>query len=131
MIRGIQIVGLLVALIVVGFVVFARRRGRINGRFFLFWLAFWSIFIVLDVFPSVVAFVSPILDLGSNMYVLTAGAVLTLFVLVFVLYSFLSDLNQKVTKLAREQALLDRKVGKVLEVVNGDEEESCDSDSGS
>ena len=130
MIRGIQIVGLLVALAFIGFVVVARRRGRINGRFFLFWLAFWSIFIVLDVYPSVAGYLSPMLNLEGNMFVLTVGAVLTLFVLVFVLYSFLSDLNRKVTKIVREQAMLDRKVGKLSEVVNGDEK-SRDSDSSS
>lgn len=130
MIRGIQIVGLLVALVAIAFVVLAKKKGRMNSRFFLFWMGFWVIFIILDIYPSVVGYVSPILDLESNMFILTAGAVLTLFVLVFILYSYLSDLNQKVTKLVREQAMLDLRVGRTLKVVNNIEE-NRDSDSSS
>ena len=126
-IRGIQIVGFLVALTAVAFVIFARKKGRINGRSFLFWILFWSIFIVLDLYPSMVAFVAPTLDLGSNMFILTAGSVLTLFVLVFLLYSFLSDLNQRVTKLVREHAILHSKVIKMLETMNDDEKKNRNS----
>lgn len=127
MIRGIQIVGLLVALAAIGSVVLAKKKGRMNSRFFLFWMGFWAIFVIFDIYPSVVGYVSPILDLGSNMFILTAGAVLTLFVLVFILYCFLSDLSQKVTKLVREQAMVDLKVARTLEVLNSNEE-NRDSD---
>ena len=126
-IRGIQIVGFLVALAAVAFVIFARTKGRINGRSFLFWILFWGIFIVLDLYPSVVASVSPALDFGPNMYILTAGSVLTLFVLVSLLYAFLSNLNQKVTKLVREHAILHSNVIKMLETMNNDEEKSRNS----
>ena len=127
--RGIQIVGFLVALTAVTFVIFARKKGRINGRSFLFWVLFWGIFVVLDLYPSMVAFVAPTLDLGSNMYVLTAGSVLTLFVLVFLLYSYLSDLNQRVTRLVREHAILHSRVIKMLEAVNDDEKKNRNSSS--
>ena len=129
-VRGIQIVGLFVALAAVTFVVFARKKGRINGRSFLFWVVFWGIFVVLDLYPSMVAVVAPALALGSNMYVLTAGSVLTLFVLVFLLYSFLSNLNQRVTKLVREHAILHSKVIKMLEAMN-DEKKNRNSNSSS
>lgn len=130
-IRGIQIVGLFVALAALIFILFARRKGRINCRSLVFWFLFWTLFIVLDLYPSMVAHIAPVLALGSNMFILTAGSVLTLFVLVFVLYSFLSDLNQKVTRLVREQAILDRKVVKMLEVMRDDRKEDRNSNSGS
>lgn len=131
MIRGIQIIGLLVALATVISVMIIRRKGRISGRSFVFWVLFWVLFIVLDLYPSVVAYVAPVLALESNMFILTVGSVLTLFVLVFVLYSFLSDLNQKVTKMIREQAILDNKVAKMLEVTNDNRKENRNSNSGS
>ena len=112
--RGIQIVGLLVAVSALAFIFYARRKGRLNGRFFLFWVLFWGIFVVLDVYPSLAAYFAPLLDLGSNMFVLTAGSVLTLFVLVFGLYSFLSDLNRKVNTLVRSHAILDSKLSRLL-----------------
>lgn len=130
-IRGIQIVGLLVALAAVTFVVFARKKGRINGRSFLFWVLFWGIFTVLDLYPSVVAFVAPALALESNMYILTAGSVLTLFVLVSVLYSFLADLNQRLAKLVREHAILHSKVTKMMEAMNDDEKKNRNSNTSS
>jgi len=131
MIRGIQIVGLILAFGALIFVFVARRKGRVNARHFLFWVVFWSLFAVLDLYPSVVAYLVPVLSLEPNMYILTAGSILTLFVFVFVLYSFLSDLNQKVAKLVRELAILEGKVAKLLEVVNDGEKEDRNSDSGS
>ena len=131
MIRGIQILGLFVALVVFVFIIIAKRRGRIGGRFFLFWMLFWGLFTFLDLFPSVVVYVLPVLDLQTNMYALTAGSILTLFVLVFVLYSFLTDLNRKVAELTRQQAIVDNRVRKMLEVMDCDPKKDCDSDSSS
>ncbi|RLI42670.1 hypothetical protein DRO69_10130 [Candidatus Bathyarchaeota archaeon] len=131
MIRGIQIVGLLLAFAAIAFVLYARRKGRINGRSFLFWVLFWILFIVFDLYPSIVAYVAPVLTLESNMYILTAGSTLTLFVLVFVLYTFLSDLKHKITTMIREQAIIDYKVAKMLEAMNDDRKEDRNSNSGS
>jgi len=131
MIRGIQIVGLLLASVAVAFVLYAQRKGRINGRSFLFWVLFWVLFIVFDLYPSMVAYVAPLLALESNMYILTAGSTLTLFVLVFVLYTFLSDLKQKITTMIREQAILDNKVAKMLEIMNNDRKEDRNNNSSS
>lgn len=131
MIRGIQIAGLLVALAAVTFVLVARRKGRISTRSFIFWILFWVLFTLFDLYPSTVAYVAPVVALESNMYILTAGSALTLFVLVFVLYSYLSDLNQRVTKLIREHAFLDSRVDKMLQVVNSNGEEDRNSNPGS
>lgn len=130
MIRGIQIIGIIIDLVAIAFVLYARKKGRLNSRFFLFWMSFWIIFLGLNIYPSIVGYTSPILNLESNMYILTAGAVLTLFVLVFIFYSYLSDLNQKITKLVRQQAMLDLKVGRTNKVVNSNEK-NRDSDSSS
>ena len=127
MIRGIQIVGLLIALAAIAFIVLAKKKGRMDSRFFLFWIGFWAIFIFFDMYPSMVRYVSQLLDLEYNMYILTAGAVLTLFVLVFVLYCFLSDLNQKVIKLVREIAILDIKMARMLKAENDEENRHSDS----
>jgi len=114
--RGIQIIGLLVAFSVLLFIFYARRKGRLNSRSFLFWITFWGIFLVLDLFPSLVSYFIPVLSLETNMYILTAGSILMLFVLVFALYSFLSDLNQKVNTLVREQAIISYKLNKLMDI---------------
>jgi len=114
--RGIQVVGLLVAFFALIFIFYARRKGRLNSRFFLFWVVFWVIFTILDLFPSLASYFVPMLSLETNMYVLTAASILTLFVLVFALYSFLSDLNQKVNILIREHAILSNRLNKLLNI---------------
>jgi len=114
--RGIQVVGLLVAFSAFLFIFYARRKGRLNSRFFLFWVMFWGMFVVLDLFPSLAGYFVPMLSLESNMYVLTAASILTLFILVFALYSFLSDLNQKVNVLIREHAILSNKLDKLFNI---------------
>ncbi len=130
MIRGIQIVGLLVALVAFASIMIARRKGRINARSSVFWILFWNIFLALDLYPSLVAYFAPVLALESNMYILTAGSILTLFVLVFVLYSYLSDLNRKVVELTRQHAIVDNRIRK-MEAVNNDRKEDSDSSSSS
>lgn len=131
MLRGIQILGLLIALIALTFILSAQKRKRLNTRSFLFWILFWGIFIVLDLYPSLVAYFAPALALESNMFILTASSILTLFVLVFALYSFLSDLNQKVITMIREQAIANHKLAKLLVDIGRDEKESSDSNPGS
>lgn len=131
MIRGIQIIGLLLASVAVAFVFYARKKERISYRFFVFWIIFWGLFLVFDLYPSMVAYVAPALALGPNMYILTAGSVLTLFVLVFMLYSYLSDLNRKVVELTRQYAIIGNRVRKMLEVMNDDRKKDSDNSSGS
>lgn len=131
MLRGIQIIGLLIAFLALTFIIIARRRKRLNTRFFFFWILFWGMFLMLDLYPSIVAYLAPILTLPLNMYILTAGSVLTLFILVFALYSFLSDINQKVTTLVREQAILNSKLARIMAVMDKNEKENSDSNTGS
>jgi len=106
----IQILGLVIALLAFTLVLIARKKKRLNSRFLLFWVLFWSVFIVFDLYPSIAASFSPGFTLELSAYVWVAGSALTVFVLVFALFSFLFDLNQKVTTLIREQAVLNGKL---------------------
>jgi len=72
----------------------------------MFWVGFWITFVVIDVFPSLTSYITPYFDLGTNMYTLTAFSIMSLFVITFSLFSYISDLNYKINKMAREQALL-------------------------
>jgi len=65
--------------------------------------------VIVDVFPSLTSYITPYFDLGTNMFTLFAFSIMGLFVMVFSLYSYLSDLNYKVNRLVRKQALLDWK----------------------
>lgn len=127
--RGIQVVGLIVALGALFFMLIARKKGRVNSRFFLFGTIFWSAFIFLDLYPSIASYITPLLfpEFGVDpytMYVLTSAATLTLFVFTFVLYSFLSDMNRKVSKLVREQAKINYKIVTYLTEKKADDKES-------
>ena len=119
-IRGIQLVGLVVALFAFIFLIYARKQGRLDSKSTLFWVLFWSLFIILDMFPSIVSYLQPILSLESNMYILTISSVLTLFVIVFTLYSQLSEQSTKINILIREQAILNRKLTKKMMIKDND-----------
>lgn len=121
--RGIQIVGLIIAFLSFIFIFYARKVGRLDSRSVLFWVLFWGIFVILDLYPSLARYFGPILSLQSNMYVLTAGSILTLFILVFTLYSNLSDLKIKVNVLIREQAILGGKLAEIIEKYENDDDE--------
>jgi len=61
--------------------------------------------VIIDVFPSLTSYITPYFDLGTNMYTLVAFSIMILFVMVFSLFSHIYDLNYKVDKLVRDQAL--------------------------
>ena len=84
---------------------FLRKKGRLNSRSFLFWVGFWLIFVVIDTVPSLTGYIRPYFTLGTNMYTLTAISIQVLFVFVFYLFTFLSDINLKLTNIIRLQAL--------------------------
>ena len=112
--RGIQVVGLGVALVAFIMTYLLRRKDRLTSRAFLFWVGFWFTFVIVDVFPSLVSYITPYFDLGTNMFTLFAFSIMGLFVMVFSLYSYLSDLNYKVNRLVRKQALLDWKTNSLV-----------------
>jgi|GEM_PF-3810494 len=112
--RGIQVVGLGVALIAFILTYLLRRKDRLTSRAFLFWVGFWFTFVIVDVFPSLVSYITPYFDLGTNMFTLFAFSIMGLFVMVFSLYSYLSNLNYKVNRLVRKQALLDWKTNSLV-----------------
>lgn len=131
MLRGIQILGLIIAVLALTFIAIARKKKRFNARFFLFWVLFWCVFLVIDLYPSLAVYFQPVLALETNMFILTAASVFTLFILVFALYSVLSDLNQKVTTLVRAQAILNNKVTNLGARDNGHAKEDSDSNTSS
>jgi len=112
--RGIQVVGLGVALVAFILTYLLRRKDRLTSRAFLFWVGFWLTFVIVDVFPSLVSYVTPYFDLGTNMFTLFAFSIMGLFMMVFNIYSYLSDLNYKVNRLVRRQALLDWKTNSLV-----------------
>ena len=112
--RGIQVVGLGVTLVAFILTYLLRRKDRLTSKAFLFWVGFWFTFVIVDIFPSLVSYITPYFDLGTNMFTLFAFSIMGLFVMVFSLYSYLSDLNYKVNRLVRKQALLDWKTNSLV-----------------
>jgi len=111
--HGSQLVGLLIASLAFIFILIARKKKRLNARFFLFWVLFWGIFIAVVLYPSVATYLTSALALELNMFTLITVSAFTLFILGFAFFSFLSDQNQKVTNCIREQALLNSKLARL------------------
>ncbi len=103
--RGIQIFGLIISMISFSIVYWLRKQNRLTGRSYIFWVNFWLLFVIIDVFPSLTSYITPYFDLGTNMYTLVASSIMILFVMVFSLFSYIYDLNYKIERLVRDQAL--------------------------
>ena len=103
--RGIQVFGLIISMISFSIVYWLRKQNRLSGRSYIFWVCFWLLFVIIDVFPSLTSYITPYFDLGTNMYTLVASSIMILFVMVFSLFSYLYDLNYKIDRLVRDQAL--------------------------
>ena len=103
--RGIQIFGLIISMISFSIVYWLRKQNRLTGRSYIFWVSFWLLFVIIDVFPSLTSYITPYFDLGTNMYTLVASSIMILFIMVFSLFSYIYDLNYKIERLVRDQAL--------------------------
>ena len=106
-VRGIQIIGLLVSTASLIGILLLRRGNRLTSRSYVFWVCFWTVFTIVDIFPSMTGYITPYFDLGRNMYTLTAISVMTLFIFVFGLFSYINELHWKINEMVRDNALVD------------------------
>ncbi len=104
-IRGIQLVGLLVSSAALIGILLLRRSNRLTSRSYVFWVSFWTMFTIVDIFPSMTGYITPYFDLGRNMYTITAISVMTLFIFVFGLFSYINEINWKINEMVRDNAI--------------------------
>lgn len=128
MIKGIQIIGLLVGLYLLARTLVDYRRGNYGVKKTVFWLALWASITVLFVHPSLAQLALPVLKTEDViMSVLVLGLV-TAFVIIFEVHRQVAKISAKFTKLVQNIAVHDY-INEVNErAVNSHRDEKSEKD---
>lgn len=107
----------LAAFIIVIFSIFAIimtvrifRKDRLSTRLFLMWLFIWFAIGFFALFPFVLDKAMKAVNIGSRAFFITTGAILILYIVIFHISSNMSRMDRKISKLAQELAILNRKL---------------------
>ena len=105
MLKGIQIIGILVCVILLTLTIlqFQKERRRIGT--FSIWIAIWTIGVIIFVFPSIGSFVLEFVTLQSNVVVFTIVGLLGAYILIFKAYRAQLETEKKLTELIQAVAL--------------------------
>ena len=105
-----SIVGLVIAIFIIGFVLFSIRRGRLKEKYAILWL------LVSLISSAAVIFPEPIFKLASNLgfeipsNFLFATALLVALILIFLLSTDISKKQRQIENLASEIAFIKNKL---------------------
>lgn len=104
MILGLQIIGLIFALIMIYFAYLHFRRGEINGLEILFWLIAWLGAIVIAVFPENFRDFSRTIAITRAFDLAMIGAFVLIIPTVYISYVRTKRIEKKLEELVREEA---------------------------
>ena len=105
MIMGIQIVGVLFGLFMLYLTFLHQKRKEFSAKEYLFWILSWIIFIIIAIFPNILAPFVKGLRLGRIMDLLTIFGFL--FVISLGIYNYFLEKNnrKKIEEIVRKIAL--------------------------
>jgi len=106
MLRGIQILGVLVGiyLIIRSYLLTRKRQEDINQ--FLIWIVIGLLITVGSVFPGILSYIADILNMQERVYTLFIIAFIFIFLLLMNLFKQNRKIMTEISKLNEEQSLL-------------------------
>ena len=104
MIIGIQIVGVLFGLFMIYLTFLHQKRKEFSAKEYLFWTLSWIVFIIIAIFPNILAPFVEGLKLGRIMDLLTIFGFLFVIGLLFNNYTNLKKTNKKIEEIVRKVA---------------------------
>ena len=107
MIKGIQILGMLVGLYLVAQTLLNFRRGNYGVRRTVFLMVLWSVMVVLFFNPSLAGLALPILTTQDVIMSVLVMGVLVAFVLITQLYQQMARVERRLTELVQNLAIHD------------------------
>ena len=105
MIKGIQILGMLVGFYLSAQSILNYKLGNYGSKRTLFLVGIWSVMIVLFFNPSLSLMILPILTTKDMIMTVLVLGILFSFILITQLYQQLSIINKKLTQLAQSYAI--------------------------
>lgn len=109
MILGLQITGILFALMMIYFAVLHYKKGHLNAVEIISWIVIWGLSIFIVLFPEIVRIYAVSFAVSRVLDLLIAGAFIVLFVMVTSAYLRVSQMEKRIDDLVRKLALKDKK----------------------
>jgi len=105
MIRGIQVLGVLVIAYLMFQTLLQWRRGNYGVRKTVLWLSLWIVVTILFAFPSVTLLALPILTMQDAMLTVVVMGLIIAYVLVYETYQQATRAERKLAELAQNIAI--------------------------
>lgn len=109
MILGLQITGLLFALMMVYFAILHFKKGHLNAIEIASWIIIWVLVIFIVLFPEIVRIYAASFAISRVLDLLVAGAFIVVFVMVTGAYIRVNQLEKRIDDLVRKLALKEKK----------------------
>ena len=104
--KGIQILGIiLVVIALIQTYIFYKKR-RYNLWDFLLWIGIWISAAITFIYPGVASFVLPALTLETSLFATLILSTIVAYMLLFIIYGNLKDVQKKVAEIAQAHAIL-------------------------
>lgn len=107
MIKGIQVLGILVGLYLVSQTLLNYRRGNYGIRRTVFMVVLWSVMVVLFFNPSLMLLALPLLSTQDTIMSVLVIGVLGAFVLIAQVWQAVAKIERKLTELVQNLAIHD------------------------
>jgi hypothetical protein len=105
MIFGVQIIGILFALVMMYFTFLYYKKNSYTYRSLIIWLLIWIAFLVLVLFPSTIYGIMQSLKIERTVDFFVIGGFLFFAVLIFYIYSVVKRNDKKLDEVVRAIAL--------------------------
>lgn len=109
MILGLQITGVLFALMMVYFAILHFKKGHLNAIEIASWIIIWVLVIFIVLFPEIVRIYAASFAISRVLDLLIAGAFIIIFVMVTGAYIRVNQLEKRIDDLVRKLALKGKK----------------------
>ncbi len=110
---------MILQIIIIIFAVFAISRSYLrlknrneNTAEFIFWTMLWVLIVVVALIPEISAYPAKIFGIGRGIDFFVYSSIVALFYLVYRIYSKIEVIEQDITKIVREIAIMNNKGSK-------------------
>ncbi|QUC64516.1 DUF2304 domain-containing protein [Nitrosopumilus sp. K4] len=104
----LQIIGLLISLFLIGKAITDYKRERIGKGAFLFWITIWGVALLAFIIPKAPQALLSLLEVGDVFIIALIITNVILFILVYVLFTNVYSLNNKIKSLVQKLALKEK-----------------------
>jgi len=107
MIRGIQVIGVLVGIYLMLQTLVQWKRGNYGVRKTVLWLSLWTLIAILFAFPGLTSLALPILSMENTILMVVVVGLIVAYALVYETYQQAARAEKKLTELAQNIAIHD------------------------